>query len=173
MADDFTIDSAEFKAFYKAMTKVDPEVKKAIRKRLMDAAKPIVAEVKQVELNIPATHEAGATRKKKGENLGLRAALASATKADFNGTSKGAAVHIRVSTTKFMSASGRPRTIPYYIEGRRKRSWRHPVFGNRDVWVTQSAHPFLAPTVSAHKEKFAKEVTDAVMDALQQVTPLK
>lgn len=173
MADEFTIDSAEFKAFYKAMTKVDPEVKKSIRKRLMDAAKPIVEEVKQAELNIPATREAGATRKKKGETLGLRAALANATKADFNGTSKGAAVHIRVSTTKFMAASGRPRTLPYYMEGRRKRAWRHPVFGNRDVWVAQSSHPFLAPTVLQHKEKFAKEVTEAVMDALQAVTPIK
>ena len=173
MADEFTIDSAEFKAFYKAMTKVDPEVKKSIRKRLMDAAKPIVEEVKQAELNIPATREAGGTRKKKGETLGLRASLAKATKADFNGTSKGAAVHIRVSTTKFMAASGRPRTVPYYMEGRRKRAWRHPVFGNRDVWVAQSSHPFLAPTVLQHKEKFAKEVTEAVMDALQAVTPIK
>ena len=173
MADEFTIDSAEFKAFYKAMTKVDPEVKKSIRKRLMDAAKPIVEEVKQAELNIPATREAGETRKKKGATLGLRASLANATKADFNGTSKGAAVHIRVSTTKFMAASGRPRTLPYYMEGRRKRAWRHPVFGNREVWVAQSSHPVLAPTVLQHKEKFAKEVTEAVMDALQAVTPIK
>jgi len=171
--DDFTVDVAEFKAFYKALGNIDPEIKKQLRKRLMDAAKPIVEEVKQAEINIPASREAQTGRKKRGETMGLRAALANATKADLKGTGRGAAVHIRVSTTKFMSASGRPRTIPYYMEGRRKRPWRHPVFGNREVWVAQKPHPFLAPTVSKHREDFQKQVTSAVLDALSEVTNMK
>ena len=171
--DDFSIDSAEFKAIYKALGKVEPEIKKQLRKRLMEVAKPIVEEVKQAELNIPASREAQKGRKKRGETMGLRAALANATKADINGTGRGAAVHIRVSTTKFMAASGRPRTIPYYMEGRRKRPWRHPVFGNREAWVVQKPHAFLAPTVSKHREDFKNQVTSAVLDAISQVTPMK
>jgi hypothetical protein len=27
-------------------------------------------------------------------------------------------------------------------------TFRHPVFGNRDVWATQSMHPFLGPAVA-------------------------
>ena len=175
MADEFTIDSAEFKVFYKAMTNVDVEIKKSLRKRLMDAAKPIVEEVKQAELALPSKREAGETRKKKGATLGLRASLANATKSDFNGTGKGAAVHIRVSTTKFMAVSGRPRTIPYYVDGR-KSDWRHPIYGRRALsedWARQKATPFLGVTIIPHKEEFAREVTDAVMDALAAVTPIK
>jgi hypothetical protein len=30
--------------------------------------------------------------------------------------------------------------------GRKKDTFRHPVFGNRDVWVEQKRYPFFAPT---------------------------
>jgi hypothetical protein len=172
MADAFNVDSREFVQFYKQISKVDVETKKALRKRMMQAAKPVVEEVKQAELSIPATGgDAQGGRKKKGESLGLRQALAKATKADFNGTRVGAVVHIRVSTTKFVEASGgKYRSLPYYMEGRRKREWRHPVFGNTDVWVGQKPHPFLAPTILKHKAAFQKEVDAAIMDAIAKTT---
>jgi len=170
MADDFEIDYKEFGKFYSAMSKVDPEVKKQLRKRLMEAAKPIVDEVKTVELQIPSkSGQAESKRKKRGENLGLRQSLAAATIADLKATKRGGAVHIRVSTTRFMAASGRPRTLPYYMEGRRKRPWRHPVYGNRENWVTQRPHPFLGVTVMKHKNEFEKQVTSAVLDAIASV----
>ena len=53
------------------------------------------------------------------------------------------------------------------MEGRRKRAWRHPVFGNRENWVEQKSHPFLAVTVLPHKMQFAGEVTKALDDALK------
>ena len=166
-----TYDSEAFVQFYKALAAVDPDLKKALRKRLMTAAKPVVQEVKQAALAIPASREVAGTRKKKGAALGLRASLAAAAKADFNGTRKGAVVHIRISTTRFMAVSGeRPRTLPYYVEQRRKRPWRHPVFGNKEVWVQQQGHKFLMPTVIAHKEKFIGEVKNAVDDALNQIS---
>ena len=172
MDDDFTIDSKEFGDFYRAMSKIDPEVKKQLRKRLTDAAKPIVDEVRSVELQIPAkAGSAASKRKKRGETLGLRQSLAAATVSEIKATKRGGAVHIRVSTTRFMAASGRPRTLPYYMEGRRKRPWRHPVYGNKQNWVTQSPHPFLGVTVQKHKDEFEKEVTSAVLDAIASVKP--
>ena len=157
------IDPADFAKRVKEISQVDPEFKKSIKKRLKTAAEPVVEEVKRAALSIPAT----AARKRKGESLGLRASLANATISDINPTKKGAILKIRISTTKFISASGRPRTIPYYMEGRRKRAWRHPVFGNRENWVEQKAHPFLAVTVLPHKMVFAGEVTQALDDALK------
>jgi len=161
------VDPADFARRVKEISQVDPEFKKSIKKRLKTAAEPVVEEVKRAALAIPATREVEGTRKKKGENLGLRASLANATISDINPTKKGAILKIRVSTTKFMSASGRPRTIPYYVEGRRKRAWRHPVFGNTEVWVAQQSHPFLGVTVLPHKMAFASEVTQALDDALK------
>jgi hypothetical protein len=162
------IDPTDFAKVVKEISAVDPNFKKAIKKRLKTAAEPVVEEVKRAALAIPAKNgDATATRKKRGENLGLRASLANATISDINPTKKGAILKIRVSTTKFISASGRPRTIPYYMEGRRKRAWRHPVFGNRENWVEQKPHPFLGVTVLPHKMKFAGEVTQALDEALK------
>lgn len=169
MAEQVKIDAKEFVEFYKALAQVDPELKAALRKRLIAFAKPVVEEVKQAEREIPSNREIGEKRKKKGESLGLRASLAAATKADFNGTGRGAVLHIRVSSSRFMAVSGRPRTIPYYMEGRRKRAWRHPVYGNRDVWVEQTKHPFLNVTVFKHQAQFINEVARAVEDTLAQI----
>lgn len=162
------IDPTDFAKVVKDIQKVDPEFKKSVKKRLKTAAEPVVEEVKRAALSIPAKGgDATAARKRKGESLGFRASLANATQSDINPTKKGAILKIRVSTSKFISASGRPRTLPYYIEGRRKRAWRHPVFGNRDNWVEQKPHPFLGVTVLPHKMKFADEVTKALDDALK------
>lgn len=170
MSDAIKMDAKELAIFYKALGQVDPELRKALRRRLTALAKPIVEEVKQAELAIPSRKgSAGGTRKKKGATLGLRASLANATKADFATMGHGAAVHIRVSSSKFISVSGRPRTIPYYMEGRRKRAWRHPVFGNKENWVTQKGHPFLMGTVRKHKDDFEKSCIEAVNDILDQI----
>ena len=162
------IDPTDFAKVVKDIAQVDPNFKKAVKKRLKMAAEPVVQEVKRAALSIPAKGgEAVSGRKKKGESLGLRASLANATISDVNPTKKGAILKIRVSTTKFLSASGRPRTLPYYMEGRRKKAWRHPVFGNRENWVQQQPHPFLAVTVLPHKIAFAGQVTQALDDALK------
>ena len=165
----FEIDAKEFAVFYKAISMTDPELKKSLRKRMLALAKPIVDDVKQAEMNIPSRRDVGDTRKKKGETLGLRASLAAATKADFNGTGRGAVLHIRVSGTRFVSVSGRKRTLPYYMEGRRKRPWRHPVYGNRNKWVQQPSHPFLNVTVMKHEKEFVNQVSKAVEDTLSYI----
>ena len=41
-------------------------------------------------------------------------------------------------------------------------SFRHPVFGNRNVWVTQSTRPFLMPAVEANAEGIVDDVFDAI-----------
>jgi hypothetical protein len=162
------IDPTDFAKVVKEISAVDPNFKKAVKKRLKTAAEPVVEEVKRAALAIPAKNgEARVSRKKRGESQGLRVSLANATISDINPTKKGAILKIRVSTSKFMSASGRPRTLPYYMEGRRKRAWRHPVFGNRENWVEQKSHPFLGVTVLPHKMKFAGEVTQALDEALK------
>lgn len=164
MADKPVIDRSEFLAFYKAVGEVSPEIQKAMRKRLNAAAKPIVAEVKQAALNLPSSVEKGDAPKDYQNLFSLRRAIASSVKSRFNGTGKGGVLSIRVSTTDFMAKSGRPRTIPYYLEGR-KRRWRHPVFGNKDNWVDQEAKPFLA--ITAYKPKNVDLVYKALGDSIE------
>jgi bacteriophage HK97-gp10 putative tail-component len=42
-------------------------------------------------------------------------------------------------------------------------TFRHPVFGNRQVWVSQEAHPFLLPALT---DDVLDEVAEAFLDAL-------
>lgn len=42
-------------------------------------------------------------------------------------------------------------------------TFRHPVFGNREVWVEQRAYPFLLPSLT---DDILDEVMDAFLDAL-------
>jgi len=41
-------------------------------------------------------------------------------------------------------------------------SFRHPVFGNREVWVAQAGRPFIRPAVRAKGEAFVKACDRAV-----------
>jgi len=172
------VKAEEFGDYYKRIGKVDVEIRKALRRRLTAAAKPVVAEVKQAALSIPAKGgNAVVKRRKSGETVGLRASLAMATSSYFYATAKGGGIKIRVSRSKFESVSGRPNTIPYYVEGRRKRAWKHPVFektkgpvtsGNAQNWITQKASPFLGVTVQKHRDAYGKEVTAAITDAIKK-----
>lgn len=46
---------------------------------------------------------------------------------------------------------------------------RHPVFGNRAVWVTQKKVPFLFPAVEAHAEEAFEAVSAAFDDAVRRL----
>jgi hypothetical protein len=171
------VKAEEFGDYYKRIGKVDAEVRKALRRRLTAAAKPVVEEVKQAARSIPSKGgEVVVKRRKSGETAGLRASLALATESTFKATAKGGGIKIRVSRSKFETVSGRPNTIPYYVEGRRKRAWKHPVFqktaspvrgGDASNWITQKPSPFLGVTVVKHKDAYSKEVTAAITDALK------
>lgn len=170
------VQAEEFKKYYKKISNVDAEIRKALRKNLMESVKPVVEAVRQAALAIPSKNgQAVAQRKKKGESLGLRQSLATATKADLNATGRGAGVHIRVSRSRFASISGRPGGLPYYVDKRVKKPWRHPVFADKGAtkgtsqgaWVTQAAHPFLGVTASKYRKEYEKAVSKATVDALK------
>lgn len=64
-------------------------------------------------------------------------------------------VEIRVSSRKA------PHARPY--EGiRGNRSFRHPVMGNRDVWVAQQTRPFLQPAARAHGRQATEKVAKMI-----------
>lgn len=49
-------------------------------------------------------------------------------------------------------------------------TFRHPVFGNREVWVDQQAHPFLTPAVEQTVDPGFALVVAAVDSALRGIS---
>src|SRR5947209_9269435 len=41
---------------------------------------------------------------------------------------------------------------------RTAETFRHPVWGNRDVWVAQPKHPFLAPALAVNRREITKQM---------------
>lgn len=122
-------EGAELKIISKALRKsadgkaLKLEMTRALRKEL----KPIVAAVKAAY----------------GGGVKLRPALARATRGQVKTTGKGAGARVMVDGRKMPAGMGR---IPRYREG--SATWRHPVFGDTDVWVTQPPVPVFYNTVA-------------------------
>jgi hypothetical protein len=131
------------------------------RGHLEEAARPFPARVRQSALAIPV--------KPDGKHTGLRARIGLC--AELSSLTRGRNVYVRVWINPERI---RPdyMTLPLYMEGAtgtRRRDytrWRHPVFGNRDVWVQQPAHPYFYQAVRPLGP--ASEI--AMREALDEVT---
>lgn len=124
-------DSGDLRRISRELRRMDnPEIKKRFRKELRAAARPLVPKVRAAIRNIPSSRGYSPD--------GLRGALAKATKLEVKTAGRSAGVAIRVDGRKMPSHM---KSLPSMVEG--KKRWRHPVFGNRNVWVNQPKHPYF------------------------------
>src|SRR5215216_416477 len=131
------IDSGDLKAVNKALKQLEDgkEIRKQLSRELREIARPLVPRVRQAWLSAPA---GGAKSRKRQAQPDLRTLLAKATRTEVRLTGKSAGVSVRTDGRK------RPdhmKALPGYAEGIRRRPWRHPVFGDRQVWVQQPPFP--------------------------------
>lgn len=101
--------------------------------KLRRALRPAVAEVKARALAIPSSGK---------KSTGLRAQIAAATRSRV--LLAGASPMVRIQVDGSRMPSGK-RTLPFYMDG--QSQWRHPVFGDTEVWVDQAAHRYFLVTV--------------------------
>lgn len=64
-----------------------------------------------------------------------------------------------------VSQARAPHARPFEGLSRSGSSFRHPVFGNREVWVAQRTRPFFFPAVRAGREQVAAAAADALAAA--------
>jgi hypothetical protein len=167
-------DAQDFHRLATRIGKLDNEVKKEMRRKFTKIAKPVVVEVKAAALSLPSGRGKSDIKVKRGSPVGLRSAISRSVGSRSTTTRKGAGLHIRVSTKRFLTLFPQGnRKIPYYVEGRIKRGWKHPVFGQNmdkpENWPIQKPTPFLTVTAKKHKQEMAKEVNEAFTDALTKV----
>ncbi|MFJ8153970.1 hypothetical protein [Streptomyces sp. NPDC094468] len=134
----FTVrDSGDMRRIARELGRMDDkELKKRFRKELRKAAAPLVPKVRASIRRIPS--------KQRYTPDGLRGTLARATRLEVKTTGREAGVAIRVDGRKMPAHM---KSLPSMVEG--KKRWRHPVFGNREVWVDQPKQPYFYNVVRA------------------------
>lgn len=122
-------------------------LRRELRKNITQAVKPMQAAVQSKAEAIPTTGSG---------HTGLRAAIAKATRIRTSVSQK-AQVTLEVAPSRMPSGQ---RSLPARMDGRGR--WRHPVFGNRNVWVNQASHQYFWPAVAPHIQGVRQAVIEAV-----------
>jgi hypothetical protein len=134
------------------------ELRKELSREWRGILTPIKAEVQ-------AAYRAGPSGRGKARRKGgsLRGALARATRVEVRTTGKLAGARIRVDGRRMPPGMG---SLPAMWEGPPQgKRWRHPVYGDRDVWVSQQSHPTFY-RVTAGREAGAFAAADHALGAV-------
>jgi len=133
-------------------------LRRQLAKELRQAVEPAVASAKA---QIMSMGSAGLAH----EGEPLRSAIARQVKAQTTLTAKSAGVRVRVSTR------GMPRGFRQAPRRTNRDNWRHPVFGNRDVWVTQRGKPgWFDDPLNARRAEYRTRVERAVSDMAARIS---
>jgi hypothetical protein len=99
-----------------------------------------------------------------------------AVKADASWSSRiPAAVKIKTSFAQrgsgvrvFVDSKAAPHARPYegLAPGGNRASFRHPVYGNREAWVTQATRPFFRQNIDPQRAQFIAALETALMKTL-------
>lgn len=161
------VDSGDLKVISKAMRghADGKRLRKELTAELKAAAQPLVPRVQAAWRSAPA-HQ-GRRSRSRAAQPDLRDLLARSTWVQARLTGKEAGVRIRSDGRKMPSGM---RSLGGYAEGIRRRPWRHPVFGNRQVWVAQRPFPrfydAVKPDELAARRK-AVAAVDKVFDEIE------
>lgn len=150
------IDPQEWYRLKKELDSFDPELARALRKRIRNAGNLAKEEV-QKTLRLPSPDG--------GDDSGEgRAALAAATRVSVSFGKKAAGAKIITSSSK-LPAENRGLLHVY-----NKESFRHPVYGNENVWVAQKGRPYFGAVITRMIGKAIQaEVHKALDDAMKAI----
>jgi hypothetical protein len=170
---------SEYRKLAKELRKAGKtDLRKQLRKQIADAGRPVLDDVKAAVRDMPVTSRGGGGAQRRRFNVarasterakasaarrgaGLRSTIASATKLQI--TAKG--VRFVVQSSKLPADQ---RTLPRHLDS--EKGWRHPVFGDRDVWVTQKGRPYFGSTIKRKAPAFRKAIVDAMEKIRQQLS---
>jgi hypothetical protein len=152
------VDTGDLKAISKALKQHadGKQIRKELQRELGQITGPMVARVRQAWLSAPS----------RSAEPKLRRALAKATWAQARFTGKQAGVNVRTDGRRMPSGM---RSLPGYAEGIRRRPWRHPVYGDRETWVTQQPFPRFYNAVQPDEAEARRAVQQAVDRVLDKI----
>jgi hypothetical protein len=148
---EFTVTPQGFRELLQRTAEFDKAQARFLRRNIRDAAKVVMGYVR--------TEVMGGTY---NANVGLRAGIAAGLKVQVSTSQSRPGVTIRAT-----SSAMPPGKAPMVKAWQKKGSFRHPVFGNPDVWAEQTGHPYFYKTVFEHRDKITKAVNAAMEQAAE------
>lgn len=148
-----------------------------LRKAVRDAGRPVVRDVKSAITTLPIKGSRGGGTKARAEFAAARARTergrANLRKRSGLRRTIASAVQVKQRTTGIrIEVNGRrlppdQRTLPMALESR--RGWRHPVFGDRENWVTQKGGPWFFVSIIKHAPTFRAAIEKVMADVRQRL----
>lgn len=163
MALDVTIRGAEkLRAMALALRKADrDDLRRGLQRAIKRAAKPTLEALRQSAQDIQTRgiRRPGAKHPFVAVTLpkGTRRRIAGAVVADVRLTGDEPRVRFRVANAKLPADI---RALPRKFDD--GGTFRHPVMGNREVWVSQTGDPWFWPPIRDHIKTFRSEIDKAL-----------
>lgn len=128
------------------------------------AGRDTLREVKRAAARVPIRGYPAGRKKYRGPSTpkGLRARIAAAVKLDLSTGTLSPRAQFVVLTAQV--GAGR---VPEYIESGKR--WRHPIMGNRNVWVGQSGQDVWFDTMRPHLRRFRRAVQSVMDDTAKKI----
>jgi hypothetical protein len=133
------VNRGELEDLIRDLGAIPPAVQKTMRPAVLEAGRPVLEQMKA--------------------NASWSTRIPGATSMTASSASPG--VTFRVNSTKA------PHARPIEHDGQ-AGTFRHPVYGNRKVWVSQVARPFFYRAVTEQADQVAERIGDAVMRVAEQ-----
>lgn len=134
------------------------ELRKRLRRELKDAGDRIVKAEQRAVRRLPSKGQSARAGRRS-----LRASTARATQLRIRTSGRRAGAVVWVNPRRMPAGQ---QNLPAYMEGVRPfQRWRHPVFGDRDAWVTQAPKPWFYRAARPH-ERDAEQAAARVIGAI-------
>jgi hypothetical protein len=128
-----------------------PQLRREMTKALRQGTRPAVVGVRAAALSLPAKHPSS----------GLRRDMAAAVSVQVRTTGNQAGVRVRIPRRRLGSKAALPRVTNRGV-------WRHPVFGDRGTWVTQTSQRGWFDRAAAAAAPQVRRALDQVIDDLDR-----
>jgi hypothetical protein len=129
------------------------QVRRDLTKGLKDGTKPAVALVKTAALALPD--------KPGNKSRGLRKKMARVTNVQVRTSGRSAGVRVRLSRARMGDQAGMARVT-------NNGKWRHPVYGNRKAWVTQTSRRSWFDDANRRAAPQVRRAVKATIDDIQK-----
>lgn len=162
---EYRIDAREFSELLNAAKEFEKGLGLRLRKNIRDAAKPIVKDMRDAVTSPTSKRSASirVTKRKRGQDVEVQTHTAALV-------AKG--IRFRVGTGKtggtgafVSSSSALPAERKAMARALNKKSFRHPVFGDSNHWVTQTGRPYFGSVILGNTDALYQAIEKALDEA--------